>query len=31
MNSPLQAGKALDNDKKVYVSLGGLPLSFTLE
>ena len=31
MNSPLQAGKALDNDKKVYVSLGGLPLSFKLE
>jgi len=31
MNSPLQAGKALDNDKKVYVSLGGLPLSFKLD
>jgi hypothetical protein len=31
MNSPLQAGKALDNDKKVYVSLGGLPLSFKFE
>src|SRR5436305_12349928 len=31
MNSPLQAGKTLENDKKIYVSLGGLPLSFKLE
>src|ERR1700704_4549572 len=31
MNSPLQAGKTLDKDKKVYVSLSGLPLSFRLE
>jgi len=31
MNSPLQAGKALDNDKKVYVSLGGRRMTYKIE